>query len=107
MKKIPLTPIAAALGTTFAVSLSVSPLANAAGNPFSMNELSSGYVVAEGEGTCGAMEDTASQEGDSASKGTAVDTSAEGKCGEGKCGEKRKAHEGKCGEGKCGANKDK
>ena len=107
MKKIALTPIAAALGTTFAVTLSTSPLVNAAENPFSMNELSSGYMVAEGEGKCGAMEDTASKKGDSASKGTAVDTSAEGKCGEGKCGEKRKAHEGKCGEGKCGANKDK
>ena len=107
MKKIPLTPIAAALGTTFAVTLSASPMVNAAGNPFSMNELSSGYMVAEDEGKCGAMEETAAKEGDSASKGTAVDTSAEGKCGEGKCGEKRKAHEGKCGEGKCGANKNK
>ena len=104
MKKIPLTPIAAALGTTLAVSLSASPMATAAGNPFSMNELSSGYMVAEEEGTCGAMEDTTSKEGESAGKGTAVDTSAEGKCGEGKCGEKRKAHDGKCGEGKCGPN---
>jgi uncharacterized low-complexity protein len=100
MKKARLTSIAAALGTTLAVSLSASPMANAAGNPFSMNELSSGYMVAEAEGTCGAMEDTASKEGDSASKGTTADTSAEGKCGEGKCGEKRKAHEGKCGSDK-------
>jgi uncharacterized low-complexity protein len=104
MKKAKLTPIATALGTTLAVSLSTSPMANAAGNPFSMNELSSGYMVAEDEGTCGAMEDTSSKEGESTQKTAEVDTSAEGKCGEGKCGERRKAHDGKCGEGKCGPN---
>lgn len=63
-----LGPVAAALGTTFAISLAASPLANAAENPFSMTEHGSSYTVAEGE--CG-----------------------EGKCGdkeegEGKCGEK-------------------
>ena len=101
MKKINLTPIAAALGTTLAVSLSASPMVNAAGNPFSMNELSSGYMVAEGEGTCGDMG------GDKAAAGGTETKAEEGKCGEGKCGEKRKMHEGKCGEGKCGAGKDK
>ena len=62
--KVSLKPIAAALGTTFAVSLAISPMANASENPFSMNELSSGYMLA----------------GDA----------AEGKCGEGKCGEGKK-----------------
>ena len=71
-----LKPIAAALGTTFAVSLAMSPVASATDNPFSMNELSSGYMVADAH-------------------------SAEGKCGEGKCGESKDG-EGKCGEGKCG-----
>ena len=104
MKNIKLTPIAAALGTTFAVSLSVSPLVNAAENPFSMNELSSGYMVADAEATCGDM-GGAGEEGEGA--GGTEKMGEEGKCGEGKCGEKRKAHEGKCGEGKCGANKDK
>jgi uncharacterized low-complexity protein len=76
-----LKPIAAALGTTFAVSLAMSPMANAAENPFSMSELSSGYMVADAH-------------------------AAEGKCGEGKCGEGKKAKaEGKCGEGKCGEGK--
>ena len=92
--KSSLKPIAAALGTTFAVSLAMSPVANAADNPFAMNELSSGYMLADahaegkcGEGKCG--------EGKKADK--------EGKCGEGKCGEGKKAEkEGKCGEGKCG-----
>ncbi|MCI0401315.1 MAG: hypothetical protein L0Z68_08465 [Gammaproteobacteria bacterium] len=78
-----LKPIAAAIGTTFAVSLAAAPLANAAENPFSMTQFSNGYMVAEHGGEKG----------------------AEGKCGEGKCGEKRKAHEGKCGEGKCGEGK--
>jgi len=110
MKKARLTPIVAALGTTLAVSLSASPMANAAGNPFSMNELSSGYMVAaDAEGTCGDMggdpavmdEEAADEE---AAGGTETKTepkaatkAEEGKCGEGKCGEKRKAHEGKCG----------
>ena len=72
-KETTLKPLAAALGTTFAVSLSLSPIANAADNPFSMTELSQGgYMVADAHGD------------------------GEGKCGEGKCGE------GKCGEDKEG-----
>ena len=86
-KETTLKPLAAALGTTFAVSLSLSPIASAADNPFSMTELSQGgYMVADahgGEGKCG-----------------------EGKCGEGKCGEDKKEGEGKCGEGKCGEDKE-
>ena len=87
-KNITLRPIAVALGTTFAVSLALSPIANAEQNPFSLTELSGGYMVAdshegegkkEAEGKCG--------EG--------KDTSAEGKCGEGK-----KEAEGSCGEKK-------
>jgi len=110
-RKVNLKPIAAALGTTFAVSLVASPIAIAGGNPFNINDLSGGYMVAdhdkaaeggdkkaEGEGNCG--------EGKSGEE-HGKDESAEGKCGEGKCGEKRKAHEGKCGEGKCGEGKEK
>lgn len=58
--KTRLKPLAAALGTTFAVTLAASPLANAAENPFSAVEYGSGYMVAGDHG--------------------------EGKCGEGKCG---------------------
>ena len=89
-KKIQLKPVAAAIGATFAVSLAASPLANAADNPFSAVELTTGYMVADShaEGKCGE------------SKG------AEGKCGEskgaeGKCGES-KGSDAKAGEGKCG-----
>lgn len=102
MSKYTLKPIAAALGTTFAVSLALSPIASAGQNPFSLTELSGGYMVADShaEGSCGDKK----TEGEGKC-GEGKDTSAEGKCGEGKCGEKRMAHEGKCGEGKCGEGK--
>ncbi|MEA2094216.1 MAG: hypothetical protein U9P11_06615 [Pseudomonadota bacterium] len=77
--KTVIKPLAIALGATFVTSLAGTTIANAAENPFSMTELSSGYMVVE---------------------------KAEGKCGEGKCGEgKMKKTEGKCGEGKCGEGK--
>ena len=94
LKKITLKPVAAVLGTTFVVALAASPIANAADNPFSLTEISGGYMVADqAEGKCG-----------------------EGKCGEGKAKDKKesegksldakdgdkKSDEGKCGEGKCG-----
>jgi len=93
-KKMMSTPLTVALGAAFVTSLAGTSVANASENPFAMNQLSSGYVVADShEGKCGEKK------------------AEEGKCGaskkaeEGKCGEKRKAHEGKCGEGKCGASK--
>ena len=101
-KKTTLKPLAAALGTTFVVSLSASPVINAAENPFGMNAFESGYMVAEGN--CGDKMKDQGKNGEG-NCGENKDTSAEGKCGEGKCGEKRKANEGKCGEGKCGDKK--
>ena len=86
-KEITLKPLAAALGTTFAVSLSLSPIANAADNPFSMTELSQGgYMVADahgGEGKCG-----------------------EGKCGEGKCGEDKEGGSEEGGDGEEGGDSE-
>jgi len=86
-----LTPIAAALGTAFALSVATSPVAADSANPFAQADLVSGYSVAMGDSP------------DEAKKAT------EGKCGEGKCGadKAKKAAEGKCGEGKCGADKAK
>jgi uncharacterized low-complexity protein len=104
-KNMKLKPIAAALGTTFAVTLAASPLVNAAENPFSVTSFESGYMVAGdtegkcGEGKCGGDK----AEGDKAE--------GEGKCGgdkseaEGKCGGDKNDAEGKCGEGKCGGDK--
>ena len=112
-----LKPIAAALGTAFAISLAVAPATHAAENPFAMSDLSSGYQVAMGdkpadkktEGKCG----EGKCGGDKAKEGKCGgDKAKEGKCGEGKCGGskakegkcggKKDADEGKCGEGKCG-----
>ena len=77
-------------------------------NPFAMQSLNSGYMVASAdtkakEGKCG--------EGKCGSNKPKSETKAkEGKCGEGKCGGNKaksesKAKEGKCGEGKCGSKK--
>jgi len=107
LHKNKLSPIALALGTCFAVSLSASPVVNAADNPFAATQLSNGYMVADkaegkcGEGKCGDKKDAEGKCGDK--------KDAEGKCGdkkdaEGKCGDKKDA-EGKCGEGKCGDKK--
>ena len=92
------TTLAAAIGSAQAgVSIDQSP--------FAMQDLGSGYLVADnqegkcGEGKCGG-EQMSHAEG----------KCGEGKCGgeqknrvEGKCGGEQKSHtEGKCGEGKCG-----
>ena len=68
-----MTPIAAALGAAFAMSLAAAPVSADTANPFGMSDLNSGYQQV-----------------------------AEGKCGEGKCGGDKAKKEGKCGEGKCG-----
>ena len=100
-KKVTLKPIAAALGTTFAVSLAASPIANANDNPFSMAELTNGgYMVAGkdaegkcGEAKCGADKKMKMEEEEK--------MDSEGKCGEDKKMEEEKMDsEGKCGESK-------
>ena len=116
-----ITTLSIAAGTAFVASLAMGNVANAAegANPFTMNELSSGYMqLAEGkcgEGKCGGKKmDKNSKEGNCGSK---KKMKKEGKCGEGKCGgdkkmekegqcgEGKKGKEGKCGEGKCGGKK--
>lgn len=71
--------ISAAVGSAFAATLGLAPIASAAENPFAIQTLEKGYMVAQAHTY---DEDT---------------KTGEGKAGEGKCGE------GKCGEGKCGA----
>lgn len=90
------------VGSAFAASISMTA-ANAAENPFAMQSLTSGYMVADHhdakEGKCGAGKCGAEKKANG-------DKAKEGKCG----GEKAK--EGSCGgekakEGSCGANKGK
>jgi uncharacterized low-complexity protein len=87
--------IGVAVGSAFAAGMAMTPMANAAGNPFALQNLQGGYMVAA---------DT-----------TATTKAPEAKCGQGKCGGMKSA-EAKCGaaktgEAKCGmgmmdANKD-
>ncbi len=117
MKKMTPTPFAIALGTTLASGLSTtaalaSDLTDAGSNPFTMTELSSGYLqTAEADGDKGGakkMKDGSCGEGKC---GAAMMKGGEEKTVEGKCAgnkpmpeESMKGMEGKCGEGKCGAS---
>jgi uncharacterized low-complexity protein len=81
-------PLASLIGATIVTTLSAAGTAHAAQNPFALKEMSSGYMVAEGEV--------------SAPGGQVVPAKgkAEGACGEGKCGaEMMKQPEMKCGAG--------
>lgn len=92
-------PIALAVGAALAGSFALTGVAatnDTVDSPFGMTELSAGYMLGAGEGSCG---------GDKEGKG---DT--EGSCGEGSCGgdkEGKGDSEGSCGEGSCGESGDK
>jgi uncharacterized low-complexity protein len=98
-------PLAAALGAAFLAS-SISPLVTAESNPFSAQELSGGYDLANydkhedgscGEGSCGGDK----SDGEGSCGGEKAD-------GEGSCGGEKADGEGSCGgekadgEGSCG-----
>lgn len=74
--------LAAALGGAFAASIGLAPMAYAGQNPFALQPLASGYMVADA-GTA------------------AMDEGHDGDMKEGKM------KDGKCSTGKCGANKKK
>jgi len=105
MKNTMKKSLSVALGTTFLVAMSASPVANADTNPFGMQNLESGYMqVAEGkcgEGKCGEgkkkMESKMKKEGKC---GESHMKEKEGKCGQDKMKDGAKMKEGKCGEGK-------
>ena len=123
-KKSELIPLAAALGAVLATSAFTIPTASAEENPFTMTELSSGYMVAGkegmgkegmgGEGKCGGMKMMDADKDGAVSKEefmqhheekfTKKDKNADGKLTD---DEMKMMHEGKCGgmkmkEGKCG-----
>jgi len=56
------TALSLAIGSAFATSMALAPVASAADNPFEMDSLKDGYQIVAGK------------------------KDAEGKCGEGKCG---------------------
>lgn len=86
-------PVALAVGAALAGSFALSGTANAADpevSPFKISSLEIGYMMGEGEGSCG--------EG---SCGEKDKKKGEGSCGEGSCGaDKKKEGEGSCGEDK-------
>ena len=101
-------PIALAVGAALACSFAIGSVAQAdtMDNPFEMSTLTAGYMLGEGEGSCGG---DAEKEGEG-SCGEGEDKEGEGSCGEGEdkegegsCGEgEEKEGEGSCGEGSCG-----
>lgn len=96
MNKKTLSPLAAALGTTFVVSLAASPVTQAATNPFAMHELSNGYMQVA-EGNCGDKKDDMKTEDSSGGK-MDDQKKAEGNCGD----KKEEMKEEKKAEGNCG-----
>ena len=105
-------PVALAVGAALASSFALAGTANADGisNPFSMSTLSVGYMLGEGEGSCGegSCGEGEDKDGEGAcgegSCGATDDKQGEGACGEGSCGEGDKEGEGACGEGSCGGS---
>lgn len=110
-----LTPI---MGAIIATTLSAGASASISSNPFTINDLPSGYMVQDkladakcGAGKCGAEESKTEEAKCGAGKCGAEETQTEepktqeAKCGAGKCGgeETPKQPEAKCGAGKCGA----
>ncbi len=114
-KKKILKPVALAVGVALAGTFAIGGAVNAdtIENPFSMSALSAGYMLGEGEGSCGGDKEGKDAEGSCGGdkEGEGQDKDAEGSCGEGSCGGDKKGEghdkdaEGSCGEGSCGGDK--
>ncbi len=109
MKKMTKTPFTLAMGT--AVISGFAAQVQAESNPFALNELSSGYMVAEASssktshGACGGnVTDVNGKKISDSNKDAGKTKKAEGSCGEGMCGgmmqegKMKKGMEGMCGE---------
>ncbi len=120
-------PVALAVGAALASTFAIGSVANGetVDNPFEMSTLTAGYMLGEGEGSCGGDKgdkegegscgegscggDKGDKEGEGSCGGDKGDKEGEGSCGgdkgdkegEGSCGGDKDA-EGKCGEGSCG-----
>ncbi len=114
--------VGAALAGTFAISGTVN--ADSIDSPFAISTLSVGYMLGEGEGSCGGDKGE-EKEGEGScgegscggdKEGEGHDKEGEGSCGddkegeghdkegEGSCGDDKEEAEGSCGEGSCGGS---
>ncbi len=97
------TTLSLAVGTAFAATALLAPVAQAADNPFALQKLDTGYQLAQADkakdGKCGEAKCGADKKKKEGSCGG--DKKKDGSCG----GDKKK--DGKCGEAKCGADKKK
>ena len=105
-KKV-IKPVALAVGAALATSFAITNVAQADSidSPFSMTNLSVGYMLGAGEGKCGG--DKEGKDGEGSCGGDKEGKGGEGACGEGSCGgdKEDKDGEGSCGEGSCGGDK--
>lgn len=112
-KKV-IKPIALAVGAALAGTFAISGTVNADSidSPFEMSNLTVGYMLGEGEGSCGGDKDAEGSCGEKDGEGSCGEKDGE-KDGEGSCGESGdKEGEGSCGEsgdkegeGSCGGDK--
>jgi len=105
-KKI-IKPVALAVGVALAGTFAISGTVNADSidSPFEMSNLTVGYMLGEGEGSCGGDKDAEGSCGEKDGEGSCGEKDGEGSCGE-KDGEAEdKEGEGSCGEGSCGGDK--
>ena len=101
-KKV-IKPIALAVGAALAGTFAISGTVNADSidSPFEMSSLTVGYMLGEGEGSCGGDKDAEGSCGEKDGEGSCGEKEGEGSCGE--AGDKE--GEGSCGEGSCGGDK--
>ena len=107
-KKV-IKPVALAVGAALASSFAITNVAQAetVDSPFSMTNLTVGYMLGAGEGKCGGDNEGKDGEGscgEGSCGGDKEGKDGEGSCGEGSCGGD-KGGEGSCGEGSCGGDK--
>ena len=119
-KKV-LKPVALAVGIALAGTFAISGTVNAdvIDSPFAISTLSVGYMLGEGEGSCGGDKGETEGEGSCGGDKGDADAEGEGSCGgdkegeaegEGSCGGDKegesedKEGEGSCGEGSCGGS---
>ena len=104
--------VGAALAGSFAIAGTVNAAQDTAESPFQISSLEIGYMLGEGEGSCGegscGEKDKKEGEGSCGEGSCGEDKEGEGACGEdkegeGSCGEDKEG-EGKCGEGSCGGS---